>query len=87
MAGETPNTPTVGRVVLVPENPDHNNGAKVAAAIVTAVNTDTVNVRVFADNSDTPEWRTSLRQVENVEQFDTDAGEGESKLHRWCWPV
>lgn len=76
--------PSLGRFVLVPQNPNRNNGSKVACAVVVAVNSDTVNVRVLDDNSDTPEWRTSLHQVDNPEAFETT--ETASKLHLWCWP-
>lgn len=71
LAAPTSQKPTLGRVVLVPENPDHNNGSAVASAVVVGVHGDTINVRVWADNSDTPEWRTSLHQVENPEEFET----------------
>lgn len=77
--------PTLGRVVLVPEKADHNNGSTVGCAVVVGVQGDTINVRVWADNSDTPEWRTSLHQVASPEEFET-AEEGKSALHQWCWP-
>lgn len=79
-------TPLVGDLVLVPENADHNNGAKVAPAVVTAVLSETaVNVRVWADNSDNPEWRTSLNQVASLEDFDIPDEDGKISLHKWCW--
>jgi hypothetical protein len=77
---ETTPRPTLGRVVLVPEKADHNNGFTVACAVVVGVAADTVNVRVWADNSDTPEWRTSLHEVASPEEFEP------GKLNAWCWP-
>lgn len=77
--------PSLGRFVLVPETPNHNNGSTVACAVVVSVATDTVNVRVWADNSDVPEWRTSLHQVDSPDDFGT-ADSGLPNLHLWCWP-
>lgn len=77
--------PSLGRVVLVPVDPDRNNGSSEAAAVVVAVwPYEKINVRVWADNSDTPEWRTSLSQVDSPEAFTNEDGKRET--HVWCWP-
>lgn len=52
-------TPSVGRIVLVPIEPEMNNGATVAPAIITRVWSDTtVNLRVLTDSQNPPLWRT-----------------------------
>jgi hypothetical protein len=74
--------PSLGRIVLVPDNPVHNNGAHVAPAIITHVNSDTsVNVRVLADASDGPECRRSITLVDEL-PVEYDA----STKNVWCWP-
>lgn len=91
MASTKPQDSVPGRIpalsdfVLVPEVPDHNNNSKVACAVVVGVHNDTINVRVWADNSDTPEWRTSLHQVESVEQFVDDETTKLPAMNLWCW--
>jgi hypothetical protein len=74
--------PSLGRIVLVPDNPVHNNGAHVAPAIITRVWSETtVNVRVLADASDGPEWRTSAVLVDELPaEYDV------STKNVWCWP-
>lgn len=53
--------PTLGRIVIVPMNPNANNGATEAPAIITRAWSDVlVNVKVLGDNSTEPEWRTSV---------------------------
>lgn len=55
-------TPSMGRIVMVNADPDENNGADQAPAVITRVWSDTlVNVRVFLDADTTPEWRTSVK--------------------------
>lgn len=81
MSGQTP---SVGRIVLVPMDPRGNNGQHYAPAIITRVWSDTmVNLRVFADSSDAPIWRTSAALAE-----DTGAHvEGEPVANTWAWPT
>lgn len=62
-------TPSLGRVVLVPADPTNNNGADEAAAIVTRVWNEKadgwlVNLRVLADGDGVPVWRTSVTLCE-----------------------
>lgn len=80
-----PQLPSVGRIVLVLMNPEGNNGAKIAPAVITRVWTGTsVNVRILADfmPADT-EWRTSLTYVDDLDAVaDDDLG----RLSRWSWP-
>lgn len=53
--------PSLGRTVLVPMNPDLNNGANEASATITRVWSDTlINVRVIGDEPSADEWRTSV---------------------------
>lgn len=74
--------PSLGRVVLVPMDPAGNNGAQVAPAIITKVNSDTsVNVRVLADTSDALECRRSITLVDDLPAFDP-----EKNMFVWCWP-
>lgn len=72
--------PTIGRIVLVPMAPSVNNGADTAPAIISRVWNDTcINVRVMADNEDTPPLLTSVVQVPSVD--------GRSPNERvWAWP-
>ena len=71
--------PSVGRIVHVPMNPNKNNGADVAPAVITRVWSDEcVNVHVLADGPDT-EWRTSVTHVE-------DLAERGERSHVWSWP-
>lgn len=51
----------MGRIVMVPMDPEGNNGATEAPAVITRVWSDTmVNVRIFGDNAVAAEWRTSV---------------------------
>jgi len=53
--------PSIGRIVIVPANPDLNNGATEAPAVITRVWSDElINVKVLGDN-DGVEWRTSVK--------------------------
>lgn len=53
-------TPSLGRIVIVPADPQTNNGADEAPAIVTRVwSPELINVRVLLDAPDV-EWRTSV---------------------------
>lgn len=57
----TQQKPSVGRVVLVPMDPDGNNGSDVAPAVITrAWNDSLINVKVLGDNAVAAEWRTSV---------------------------
>lgn len=70
--------PSLGRIVLVPAAPVTNNGAAVAPAVITRVWSDTtVNVRVLLDSTQSPEWRTSVGFVEDVDNLTG---------HTWTWP-
>jgi hypothetical protein len=62
-------TPSLGRIVLVPADPNSNNGANEAPAVVTRVWAEKsdgwlVNLRVLLDGSGVPEWRTSVTLCE-----------------------
>lgn len=71
-------SPTIGRTVLVNVDPRDHNGASTAPAVITRVWTDTVvNVRVLGDTDQTPEWRTSLTLVDELEP---------GKNWCWAWP-
>lgn len=62
-------TPSLGRVVLVPADQKANNGAAEAPATITRVwNDHMVNVRVLLDGDGVPEWRTSVTLCETREQ-------------------
>lgn len=53
--------PSMGRIVIVPMDPNRNNGADEAPAIITrAWPDDLINVKVIGD-SDAVEWRTSVK--------------------------
>lgn len=70
--------PSIGRVVIVPMNANENNGATEAPAVITRVwGDDMVNLRVLADSSEAPEWRTSVRLHET---------RPESPRHDAWWP-
>lgn len=57
--------PSIARMVIVPMDPNRNNGADEAPAIITRVWSDTyVNVKILSDSNDAPEWRTSVTLVE-----------------------
>lgn len=57
--------PSIGRIVIVPVDPDTNSGVDEAAAIITRVWSDTtVNVRVFVDGSNEVLSRTSVTLAE-----------------------
>lgn len=73
-------TPTLGRIVLVPTAPTGNNGAGLAPAIVTRVWSSTmINVRIINDGPDLP-WRTSLSYTDDIDHLaGTDACS-------WTWP-
>jgi len=75
--------PSLGRIVLVPCDPQVNNGATIAPAVITRVWSDKmINVRVFGDNrNDTP----ALTSVELVEELPTYNPTGEG-MHVWAWP-
>lgn len=65
-------TPSIGRIVIVPAEGSANNGAAEAPAIITRVWSETergwtINVRVLLD-SDFLEWRTSVTLCETEEQ-------------------
>jgi hypothetical protein len=76
--------PSLGRIVLVPMNPAMNNGATEAPAIVTRVWSDTsVNVRVLADSAEL-EWRTSVKLVDELPEYEAD--DSPPNMHVWCWP-
>lgn len=79
-------TPSKGRIVMVPADPHENNGDKDAPALVTRVFGQrpdggwTVNVRVLFD-SNSIAWRTSVALFETEDQ--ARAG-GE---HTAWWPA
>lgn len=74
--------PSLGRIVLVPMDPRHNNGADTAPAVISHVWSDsTVNVRILADGPDV-EWRTSVVYTPDLGGFDGDP----ASLFRWSWP-
>lgn len=78
-------TPSLGRVVLVPADPKANNGASEAPATITRVwneNRDgwLVNLRVLADGDGVPEWRTSVTLCETKERA------AEVGTHVAWWP-
>lgn len=57
--------PSIGRILIVPMDPAKNNGSSEAPAVITRVWSDTrVNLRVLADNTGDPEWRTSVELVD-----------------------
>lgn len=73
-------TPTLGRIVLVPVAPDGNNGSGIAPAIITRVWNDTmINVRILVDGPDVP-WLTSLSYAGNLDDV---AG---THAYVWTWP-
>lgn len=73
-------TPSLGRIVLVPIEPEMNNGADTAPAIITRVWSDTtVNVRVLAD-SECLLWRTSSTYTDNLDE------RGQTHMNYWTWP-
>lgn len=74
--------PSIGRIVLVDANPAMNNGANIAAAVITRVWSDTViNVRVLLDSENSPLWRTSLTHADDLDSLDDD-----TRTSRWMWP-
>lgn len=79
--------PSFGRIVLVPMDPNNNNGAALAPAIVTRVWSDNaVNVTVFGDSDATATLRrTSAVHVEVLPETYTDAQTG-TQNNVWCWP-
>jgi len=73
--------PSVGCIVLVPIEPEMNNGSDVAPAIITRVWSDTtVNVRVLADSQNPPLWRTSATYTEDL------ATREQTHVNYWTWP-
>lgn len=73
--------PSLGRIVLVPIEPEMNNGATVAPAIITRVWSDTtVNLRVLADSHNPPLWRTSSTYTDDLDQRD------QTHVNYWTWP-
>ncbi|MGW2170426.1 hypothetical protein ACWC1C_07820 [Streptomyces sp. NPDC001705] len=77
--------PSIGRIVHVPMPPAANNGSDTAAAVITrAFDDETVNVRIFADSTASPqEWRTSLTYTDEL-AYDPD---DTTSLYRWTWPA
>ena len=54
------NKPSIGRIVLVSADPERNNGADEAPAVITRVfGPDMINVRVLLDGNDV-DWMTSV---------------------------
>lgn len=81
-------TPTIGRIVIVPVDPAVNNGATLAPAVITRVwNNELINVRVLLDSDATP-WRTSVRLFESPEaMWDTHTSQDASHPpHGAYWP-
>lgn len=79
-----PQVPSVGCVVLVAMDPATNNGATVAAAVVTrAWNERTVNVCVLPDHTDGTVWRTSVTYAPDLAALAPDAP---GRLGCWTWP-
>lgn len=78
-------TPTVGRIVLVPMDPRTNNGCDHAAAIITqAWSATTVNLRVIGDGQPSDaDWRTSVTYANSLADLPRD---DPNQLHRWTWP-
>jgi hypothetical protein len=75
-----PQTPSLGRIVLVPIEPEMNNGSPVAPAIITRVWSDTtVNLRVLADSQNPPLWRTSSTYTDDLDNLD------QPHLNYWTW--
>ena len=87
-AALTPATPAVlpslGDVVLVTADPEFNNGAKIAPAIVTSgwPGTTSINVRVLLNSDHPPEWRTSLAYTDDLDTVETA-----ERPYRWTWPT
>ncbi|GAB3156261.1 hypothetical protein GCM10027258_62420 [Amycolatopsis stemonae] len=74
--------PSLGRLVLVPMAPVRNNGSHLAPAVIVRVfNETTVNVRVLADSSESPEWRTSCVLVD-----EPPAEWDPNRQNVWAWP-
>jgi len=72
-------TPSVGRIVLVPIEPEMNNGSDVAPAIITRVWSDTtVNLRVLADSHNLL-WRTSATYTDDL------ATREQTHVNYWTW--
>lgn len=80
--------PSVGDIVLVAMDPDENNGADAAPAIVTRVWSPTIiNARFLADGPSVG-WRTSLTFVEELPAADSNSeGTGRRVVPAvWTWP-
>jgi hypothetical protein len=79
--------PSLGRIVLVPMDPNGNNGATCSPAIITRVwSDDTINVSVFGDSAASATvLRTSATFVDELPDTFTDAQTGEQR-NVWCWP-
>jgi methionine-rich copper-binding protein CopC len=57
--------PSIAHMVIVPMDPNRNNGADEAPAIITRVFSDTlINVKILSDGPEGPEWRTSVALLE-----------------------
>jgi hypothetical protein len=70
--------PSLGRVVIVPTDPNMNNGSDEAYATITRVWSDVlVNIRVTGDSPSSDEWRTSVTLV---------AEKPEDAKHVAWWP-
>ena len=79
--------PHLGETVLVPMDPESNNGASVSPGIVTRVwGDDTVNVTVFGDSAaQATIIRTSAVYVEGLPERYTDRQDGQQN-NVWTWP-
>lgn len=84
--------PTVGRIVLGLVDPDTNNGADIAPAIITRVWSEsasgrwTVNLRELRDQPPSAaEWRTSVYLHADEETARTEAAGNLASKH-YFWP-
>jgi len=60
--------PALGRTIHVFADPDKNNGADIAPAVITRVwNDEMVNVRVLLDSAEAPTWMTSVHLYDDRE--------------------
>lgn len=89
-------TPSIGRVVIVPADPASNNGATEAPAVITRVWAErpdgswTINVRQLLDG-DATKWKTSLALYDDETAAMTSPGVGTQDLiagpaHVAWWP-
>lgn len=74
------------RFVLVPTDPDANNGRIVGPAVIVGLNEDegTINVQAFSDSGNVPDWRTGCRLVEELPSF---VEAGQPVPHVYAWPT